>query len=191
MARTDVFQQRPALQRFAESLDSRASALRRDACGDWAIFGSNGHIYAAPEGFQLMIGCDFDNTRWTSARGWESAKKRLGFGKVTQDGDCEGSIILDRLPSKSEGAEIRDILGIPKRVELSEGQLANLRAHAAANAFKPLLPASADEQATIATGRERGRALASTPKNMSSGTIHPRDGGRGITTATHVAGGGS
>jgi hypothetical protein len=114
-----------------------------------AIWGSNGHTYAVPEGFQLMIGCDFDNARWTSARGWESAKKRLGFGAVTQDGDCEGSIILDRLPSKSEAAEIRDILGIPKRIELSEGQLANLRAHAAANAFKPVLPASTPEPATI------------------------------------------
>jgi hypothetical protein len=87
--------------------------------------------------------------RWTSARGWESAKKRLGFGKVTQDGDCEGSIVLDRWPSKAEAAEIRDILGIPKRVELSEGQLANLREHAAANAFKPVLPASGDERATV------------------------------------------
>jgi hypothetical protein len=103
-------------------------------CGGWAIWGGNGHIYAGPEGYQLMIGCDFDNVRWTSARGWESAKKRLSFGKVTQDGDCEGSIVLDRMPSKAEAAEIRDILGIPKRIELSEGQLANLRAHAAANA---------------------------------------------------------
>jgi hypothetical protein len=81
---TDLFppaKQRPALLAFAESLDSRASALRRDECGDWAIWGTNGHIYAVPEGFQLMIGCDFGNVRWTSARGWESAKKRLGFGE--------------------------------------------------------------------------------------------------------------
>jgi hypothetical protein len=138
-------------KRFAAALDSRASALRRDECGDWAIRGTNGHIYAVPEGFQLMIGCDFGYVGWTSARGWESAKKRLGFGNVTQDGDCEGSIILDRHPSKPEAAEIRDILGIPKRVELSEGQLANLRCHAAANAFKPLLPAPGDER--VQSGR--------------------------------------
>jgi hypothetical protein len=153
----DIFppsKQRPALLAFAESLDSRASALGRDDCGDWAIWGNNGHIYAVPEGFQLMIGCDPGNAKWSSSRGWESAKKRLGFGKVTQDGDCEGSIILDRLPSKPEAAEIRDILGIPKRVELSEGQLANLRRHAAANAFKPLLPASGDERAAMAPEHE-------------------------------------
>ena len=59
------------------------------------------------------------------------------FAKVTQDGDEEGALVLDQLPTKAEAAEIRAILGIPKRIELSEGQLANLREHAAANAFKP------------------------------------------------------
>jgi hypothetical protein len=133
--------QRPALLAFAEACGTRASALRRDECGDWAIWGSNGHVYAVPEGFQMMIGCDFDNNRWSSAKGWESAKARLNFGAVTQDGDMEGSIILARLPAKSEAETIRAVLGIPKRVELSAGQLANLKAHAAVNAFKPLLPA--------------------------------------------------
>jgi hypothetical protein len=35
---TDTFppaKQRPALLAFAKALDSRASALRRDECGDW------------------------------------------------------------------------------------------------------------------------------------------------------------
>jgi hypothetical protein len=163
---SDLFpatKQRPALLAFAEALDSRASALRRDDCGDPAIWGSNGHIYAVPiapgglgwrgepaiTGYQLMIGCDFDNRRWSSARGWESAKKRLGFGKVTQDGDCEGSIILDRLPSKAEAAEIRDILGIPKRVEYSEEVLAAKRAQfSMARKLSPVLPASGNGQAT-------------------------------------------
>ena len=45
--------------------------------------------------YQLMIGCDFDNTRWSSAKGWESAKKRLAFGRAAQDGEEEGSIVLD------------------------------------------------------------------------------------------------
>jgi hypothetical protein len=124
---TDIYpptRQRPALQRSAAALDSRASALRRDECGDWAIFGSNGHVYAVPEGSQLMIGCDCGNHRWSS------------------------------LPSKAEAAEIRDILGIPKRIELSERQLASLRKHAAANAFKPLLPASGDERAAMAPEHE-------------------------------------
>lgn len=141
--------QRLELLAFTEACGTRLSALRRDECGNWAIWGSNGHVYAVPEGFQMMIGCDFDNSRWSSARGWESAKNRLGFGKVTQDGDMEGSIILARLPIKSEAETIRAVLGIPKRVELSDGQLANLKAHAAVNAFRPVLPASGIPRAAL------------------------------------------
>jgi hypothetical protein len=166
---TDIFppaKQRPALLTFAEALDSRASALRRDECGDWTIWGNNGHVYAFPValdakgrtakvGFQLMIGCDFDNTRWSSARGWESAKGRLNFGKVTQDGDCEGSIILDRLPSKAEAVLIGDMLGIPKARHLSEDRravmseigTANLKRAKAQSEIKPVLPAAAVEEA--------------------------------------------
>jgi hypothetical protein len=78
--------------------------LRRDECGDWAIFGNNGHIYAVPEGFQLTIGCDFE-PRWSSARGWTEAKRRLAFGKETQDGNEEGAIILERLPTQEEATD--------------------------------------------------------------------------------------
>jgi hypothetical protein len=35
--------QRPELLKLAEALDSRGSVLRRDDCGDWAIWGNNGH----------------------------------------------------------------------------------------------------------------------------------------------------
>jgi hypothetical protein len=135
--------QRLALLAFAEACGTRADKLRRDDCGDWAIWGNNGHIYAVPEGFQLMIGCDFDNGRWSSSRGWESAKKRLAFGTVTQDGDCEGSIILDRLPTQAEAKEIRAIMGIPKSIELSDEVLAARRAQfSTARKFKPVLPPS-------------------------------------------------
>jgi hypothetical protein len=158
---------RRALLAFGESIDSRASALRRDDCGDWAIWGTNGHIYAVPDGFQLMIGCDAGNHRWSSARGWESAKKRLGFGKVTQDGDREGSIVLDRLPSKSEAVEIRDILGIPQARHLSEERraivsemgTANLKRAKAQREFKPVLPASGDGPATISRHAPPGEGL--------------------------------
>jgi hypothetical protein len=123
-----AIKQRPALLTFAKSCGTRADKLRRDECGDWAIWGSNGHIYAvASNVFQLMVGCDYDNQKWSSARGWESAKKRLKFGRVTQDGDEEGSIILDQLPSKPEAKEIRFILGIPKKVEFSPEVLAQKR----------------------------------------------------------------
>jgi hypothetical protein len=101
-------------------------ALRRDECGDWAIWGGNGHVYAVPDGYQLMVGCDVGN-RGFSKQGWTWAKKRLGFGQVTTDCDEEGSIMLDRLPSQAEAVEIRDILGIPKRIELTEQRREELR----------------------------------------------------------------
>jgi hypothetical protein len=64
--------QRPKLLAFAEACDTRPSALRRDGNGDWAISGDNGHIYACPQGYQLMVGCEPEQ-RWSTARGWESA----------------------------------------------------------------------------------------------------------------------
>jgi hypothetical protein len=97
---TDIYPptvQRPALLAFAEACATRANCLRRDECSDWAIFGNNGHIYAVPEGFQLMIGCAFE-PRWSSARGWTEAKRRLAFGKVTRDGD-EGRCDHTRTPA--------------------------------------------------------------------------------------------
>jgi hypothetical protein len=142
---TDKFpptKQRPALLAFAEACGTRASALRRDECGDWAIFGTRGHIYAVPEGFQLMASK-------ASPRAWSAAKHRLSFGKVTQDGDAGGGVILAGLPAKSEAETIRAVLGIPKRVEFSEGHLEILRARARKWHFQPVLPASSISGATL------------------------------------------
>jgi hypothetical protein len=43
---------------------------------------------------------------------WTWAKKQLGFCRVTQDGDDEGILRLDRLPWPDEASEIRALLGI-------------------------------------------------------------------------------
>jgi len=148
---------RPALLSFAEACNTSPRALRRDERGDWAIFGSNGHIYAVPEGYQLMVGCEL-SSHWASARGWESAKRRLSFGVVTQDGDCEGAIMLDRLPNAEQAAEIRDILRISKRVEYSDEVLAakrsamsDLRRAPAGKTLNSALPAS-----NVASAPENG-----------------------------------
>jgi hypothetical protein len=42
------------------------------------------------------------------------------FATVTQDGDEEGILWLDRLPTADEAKAIRRYLGIPKKAELSE-----------------------------------------------------------------------
>lgn len=113
--------QRPALLRLAEAISCRAVALRRDECGDWRINGRTGHIYACPEGFLLMA-----LTR--SARAWTEAKRRLTpFASLHNDGDEEGSFILDRLPTAGEAAHIRRALMIHKRKRLSDEHVQKLR----------------------------------------------------------------
>jgi hypothetical protein len=111
--------QRVSLLQFAKACCTRSDKLRRDECGDWTISGKYGHIFAVPEGFQLMI--------FKTARGWSEAKRRIHFGVVTQDGDEEGSVILSRLPSFDEALAIRHVLGIPKHKELSEESITILR----------------------------------------------------------------
>jgi len=54
-----------------------------------------------------------------SALQWTWFKKRLSFCEVTQDGDEEGCYRLHRLPTAAEADEIRDIVGLRKRKDLS------------------------------------------------------------------------
>jgi hypothetical protein len=51
----------------------------------------------------------------------------LPFAKLTSDGDDEGAVFLDRIPSKSEAEAIRSYCHIRKRADLSEAALAQLR----------------------------------------------------------------
>jgi hypothetical protein len=119
--------QREALLKLAEALGSRDVCLCRDDCGDWCIKGRDGHIYAVPgmlqrpgvKGFQLVVGTQ-------SARAWGFAKTALSFCLLTNDGDEEGTLFLDRLPTAEEAAVIRDKLHIPKRREISEAERARL-----------------------------------------------------------------
>jgi hypothetical protein len=45
--------QRPCLLEFRQAIGAREASLRRDDCGDWAVSGTSGHVYAVAEGFQL------------------------------------------------------------------------------------------------------------------------------------------
>ncbi len=120
--------QRAALISFAKALGSRDSALRRDECGDWRIEGSHGHVYAIGglvgakpprRGYQMFV------MDWT-ARGWKAARDALP-GVVCNDGDDEGAIFLDRLPTATEALAIRKWLGIAKRRVLTDAELDRLR----------------------------------------------------------------
>ena len=119
--------QRPALLSLVEALGCRANALRRDECSDWRVEGRSGHIYAAPgplgrretPGFQIYIA---GSTRW-----WTNAKAALEpFCDLTSDGDDEGMLFIDRLPTRDEAERLRHFVGIAKKRVLSEAELARL-----------------------------------------------------------------
>jgi hypothetical protein len=111
--------QRPQLLEFAEALNSRPSFFHRDDCGDPAIFGKYGHIFAVPEGFQIIL--------LESVKRWSRLKQTFPK-KIIQDGDSEGVLLFDCLPYPEQAKDIRRLLGIPKRKEYSPETLAALRA---------------------------------------------------------------
>lgn len=127
--------QRPALLKFAEALKCRDNALRRDECGDWRINGKQGHIYAVPgtinqpgtPGFQIYVQREL-------IRGWSAAKTALkSFTDLTLDCEVDGMLFLDRLPTATEAEVIRQYVGISKKREVSEEEMARLRQWASSN----------------------------------------------------------
>ena len=112
--------ERARLEKLLAALDASALALRRDACGDWAINGKLGRIYADGAGFLIVVATD------GSARRWTFIKRRLAFCRVTQDGDDEGALRLDRLPVASEAGLIREAVGIRRRRHLSPEALESM-----------------------------------------------------------------
>jgi hypothetical protein len=147
----DIFppaKQRPALLALRDALGCRDNALRRDECGDWRIEGRSGHIYAVPgsldrPGFQIFIA---DTARW-----WANAKAALkSFTDLANDGDDEGSLLLDRLPAFAEAAILRHYVGLAKKAEYSDEVLARKRDLALmARLLIGQKPASADAPASL------------------------------------------
>jgi hypothetical protein len=120
------------LQTLLTTLDATPRALRRDQCGDWAITGKSGHILADGDGYLLCAGTG------ESARRWTNVKNRLGFCRVTQDGDDEGCLHLDQLPTRTQASAIREALGIRQRTHFSAETLAGLRGRFTPSEKRPL-----------------------------------------------------
>jgi hypothetical protein len=156
--------QREALLGFALALGCRDNALRRDDCGDWRINGSHGHIYAVlgsverptTPGFQIYV-------RRDSVREWSAARKALTtaqsgrepFCNLTNDGDDEGMLFLERLPTPAEAETIRRYCGIAKKQTYSEEQLVGMRERMrglAAGQFQPKQPVSGDPERPLDEG---------------------------------------
>jgi hypothetical protein len=109
------------LLRLLEALDASSVVLRRDMWRDeYAIRGRRGHIYPDGTGYLLYVTMEERGDQQPSAKRWNLAKQRLSFCWVTQDGDWEGCLHLDRLPTPDEAATIRDVLRIRRRRQLSE-----------------------------------------------------------------------
>jgi hypothetical protein len=127
-----------ALMNFMEALGCRAAAVRRDECGDWRIEGSRGYVYAVsgtlhrPSCVGFMVYCAPG-----SARAWSAAKTAMGFTKVLQDGDDEGLLFLDRLPTPEEAIPLRANLRIAKRRVVSETERLRLAEIGRATTFVP------------------------------------------------------
>jgi hypothetical protein len=98
-------QDRVALSSMLVSLNGAKNALRRDQCGDWTIRGSRGHVRACGKRFSVYVTTQ-------SARAWTFAKRALDFCQLSQDGDDEGILTLDRLPSSAEAEIMRQYIGL-------------------------------------------------------------------------------
>jgi hypothetical protein len=123
---------REKLQILLAALDASPVTFRRDLHrgeghkGDYGIQGKWGHIYINGAGFLLCVTAK--DERDQSPRRWTSIKRRLEFCRITQDGDDEGCLHLDRLPTFAQASLIRQALGIRKRRTLTEYGRAQLDA---------------------------------------------------------------
>jgi hypothetical protein len=104
---TTISEQLLALRK---TLAASSLSLQEDECGDWRINGSRGHIYAEGGIFTLCVRTSESRNLWTRI------KRRLAFCRVTQDGDDEGCLVLDRLPTPAEADLICQALGIERHI---------------------------------------------------------------------------
>ena len=112
---------RTHLEPFLGAIDASPVALERPNCrvwaGDYQITGRHGHVLADQPGYLLYV--------TGTVQRWKKAKRILP-GTVTQDGDDEGIIRLDRLPTSGEAESIRDLIGIRKRRQMTAEALSSL-----------------------------------------------------------------
>jgi hypothetical protein len=122
---------RVRLQALLTALDASPVAVQRDLHrgegrgGDYGIRGKQGHIYVDGDGFLLCVTAK--DEREQSPRRWTNIKHRLAFCRLTQDGDDEGCLRLDRLPTLAETIPIREALGIKRKRHLTPEAVASLK----------------------------------------------------------------
>jgi hypothetical protein len=117
--------ERSKLETLLNALDASPRALRKDGCGDWTIRGKTGQIFADGDGWLIVVETDESSRRWTFI------KRRLSFCRITQDGDDEGCLHLDRLPTRAEADLIREAINVKRKRHYTPEQLADKAALAA------------------------------------------------------------
>jgi hypothetical protein len=130
---------RAHLDTFLTAIDASPTALERPNCrgwvGEYQITGKHGHVLADGAGYFLYATTPERDRRdpdgkirtYGSSRRWNNVKRQLIFARLIRDGDDEGVLRLDRLPTEAEAGAIRDCLGIRRRRHLSPEALAQAR----------------------------------------------------------------
>ena len=109
MAEADADKQQ--LRSMLTALDVAGNQMRLDECRTWTIMGKRGYVATWGDGARWFIYCAPG-----SGRKWNNLRRDLSpLGKCTQDGDDEGIIRLDRLPTAEEATAIRKAVGLIKR----------------------------------------------------------------------------
>lgn len=122
-SKTEALVDRDTQRRLMRALEAAHTALRRDECGAWRINGTHGHVYTWGDDRSWLL-----YVASGSPRKWTEDKKRLSFCRVTQDGDDEGCLRLFALPTATEAAAIRRVLGIRRRPRPFRGSYAQISA---------------------------------------------------------------
>ena len=123
------------LETLLDTLNASQTALTRDFhrdhgdVGDYAIRGKYGHVYPDGAGYLLCVHTqetDKGGHVTYSPRRWTNIKARLSFCRLQQDGDDEGCLHLDHLPTQDEAGAIREALGIRRRRKVTPKARAQL-----------------------------------------------------------------
>lgn len=106
---------RAYLKKLCKALDVSENRLKEDEYNDWNIVGLRGHIFTDQEYWYLF-------TSPESVRKWNITKRQLSFMEVSQDGDDEGILRCNRMPSRFEAMEVRKVIGVRPTKKLTEEQ---------------------------------------------------------------------
>jgi hypothetical protein len=109
-SQAEFFADKAQLQSMLVALDAAHSQLRLDSCRTWTIMGKRG-LAATLGGRQAVV--HLLRARIGQEVGQHPALSHLG--KCTQDGDDEGIIRIDALPTPEQAVLIRQAIGLSKR----------------------------------------------------------------------------